>query len=221
MLTSWLSVAFLTKEKKGAGGGGLNFSLKSGRLGAMKFFVASDIHGALAQTEKILAAFESEKADYLLLGGDYLNHGPRNGLPEDYAPGKTAELLNRYADRIIGVRGNCDSEVDQMLLEFPMMNDSAMIFLQGRRCFLTHGHLYSPETLLRRKPALPAGSVFIFGHTHVPVLEYAGEILLLNPGSPTAPKAGSKAGYALLCENSVVLKTLEGEPVIEMHFVRA
>jgi putative phosphoesterase len=198
----------------------LNFFPKSYIFQSMKFLIASDIHGALAQTKKILAAFEAEKTDYLLLGGDYLNHGPRNSLPDYYAPEKTAELLNCYANKIIGIRGNCDSEVDQMLLKFPMMGDYALIFLEGRRCFLTHGHLYSPETLAWQEtcPQLPNGSVFISGHTHTPVLEYSEGILLLNPGSPSIPKGGSKAGYALLSGESAVLKTLEGEKLKEIHF---
>jgi putative phosphoesterase len=185
----------------------------------MIFFIASDLHGAAARTEKTLAAFEAEKADILLLCGDYLNHGPRNGLPEDYAPGKAAPLLNRYAEKIIGVRGNCDSEVDQMLLEFPMMGDYALVFAGERRCFLTHGHIYSPEALARREgafPRLPAGSLFISGHTHVSVLEYREGILFLNPGSPVMPKGGSKAGYALVSEEYAALKTLEGETVKEL-----
>jgi putative phosphoesterase len=184
----------------------------------MKFFIASDLHGAAARTEKTLAAFEAEKADILLLCGDYLNHGPRNGLPEDYAPQKVAPMLNRYAEKIVGARGNCDSEVDQMLLGFPMMADYAIVFAGGRRCFLTHGHIYTPQALaLRESPAprLPAGSVFISGHTHISVLEYRDGILFLNPGSPVMPKGGSRAGYAILCERSAALKTLDGETIQE------
>ncbi|MDR1178861.1 MAG: phosphodiesterase [Spirochaetales bacterium] len=186
----------------------------------MKFFIASDLHGAAARTEKVLAAFEAEKADILLLCGDYLNHGPRNGLPEDYAPQKAVSLLNRYAQKIIGVRGNCDSEVDQMLLDFPMMADYAVIFIENRRCFLTHGHIYSPKAIATGNgpaPRLPAGSLFISGHTHIGVLEYQEGILFLNPGSPAMPKEGSKTAYALLCGNRAVLKTLEGETVRELE----
>ncbi|MDR3200762.1 MAG: phosphodiesterase [Spirochaetales bacterium] len=187
----------------------------------MKFFIASDLHGSLSQTEKIIAAFEREKADMLLLGGDHLYHGPRNSLPGNYAPDKAAILLNSYADKIVAVRGNCDSEVDQIVLDFPMMGDYALLFADNRRCFLTHGHIYLPENCARREnpcPRLPAGSVFISGHTHIPVLEYAGGILLLNPGSPTLPKGGSKAGYALLSGESAVLKTLDGEILKEIDF---
>jgi putative phosphoesterase len=186
----------------------------------MKFFIASDLHGAAAHTEKILAAFDSEKADILLLCGDYLSHGPRNSLPEDYAPRKTAPLLNHYAGKIIGVRGNCDSEVDQMILDFPMMEDYATIFTGSRRCFLTHGHIYSPRALISGEsplPRLPQGSLFISGHTHTGVLEYHSGILFLNPGSPVLPKAGSKSAYALLCENRAFLKTLDRETVSEIE----
>jgi putative phosphoesterase len=185
----------------------------------MKFFIASDLHGSLSQTERIIEAFEKEKADMLLLGGDHLYHGPRNSLPGGYAADKTAELLNRYADKSIGVRGNCDSEVDQMLLRFPMMSDYVLLFAEGRRCFLTHGHIYIPEEAAQQEnPRLPAGSVFISGHTHVPVLEYAGGILLLNPGSPSIPKGGSVPGYALLTGEAAVLKTLDGEALKVLQF---
>jgi putative phosphoesterase len=207
----------------------------------MKFFILSDIHGSIMAFEKAAAAFEKEKADYLLLGGDYLNHGPRNSLPGDYAPDKTAALLNRYADKIIGVRGNCDSEVDQMLLDFPMMGDYVLLFMNERRCFLSHGHLYSRETLIRSTapcPRLPEGSIFISGHTHIPVLEYLfprkenlsagpsfgaprGGILLVNPGSPTFPKEGSEAAYALLGGESAALKTMDGKTIREIRFAEA
>ena len=180
-------------------------------LEGMKLFIASDLHGAFGRAEKIIAAFRAENADLLLLCGDYLNHGPRNGLPDDYAPEKVAPLLSSFKEIIIGVRGNCDSEVDQLLLPFPMMGDYAVVFANARRLFLTHGHIHSPEKL----PQLPAGSVFVSGHTHVPVLEYSGEILLVNPGSPAMPKGGSKAGYALVTAEAACLKTLEGETVKE------
>jgi putative phosphoesterase len=201
----------------------------------MKFFILSDIHGSTAAFEKAAAAFEKEKADYFLLGGDYLNHGPRNSLPKDYAPDKTAALLNRYADKIIGVRGNCDSEVDQMLLDFPMMGDYALLFMNERRCFLSHGHLYSPETLVKPITPCPRRSIFISGHTHIPVLEYLfpgeenlsagpsfrapqGGILVINPGSPTFPKGGSEAGYALIGGEFAALKTMDGKTIREISF---
>jgi putative phosphoesterase len=189
----------------------------------MKFFIASDLHGSLGQTEKIIAAFEKEKADMLLLGGDHLYHGPRNSLPGGYAPDKAAVLLNSYAGKILAVRGNCDSEVDQIVLDFPMMGDYVLLFAHGRRCFLTHGHIYSPEAATRQGnpcPRLPAGSVFISGHTHIPVLEISGGIVLINPGSPSIPKGGSAPGYALLTGESAVLKTLDGETLKEIHFGR-
>ena len=179
----------------------------------MKLFIASDLHGDVAAAEKLTKAYKNEKAELLLLCGDYLYHGPRNNLPEGYAPQKLAPLLNGYADNIVAARGNCDSEVDQMLLQFPMMSDYALLVCEGRRLFLAHGHIHSPENL----PQLPAGSVFISGHTHVPHLEYSGDILLLNPGSPAIPKGGSKAGYAIVSGVSAALKTLEGEMVKELN----
>jgi putative phosphoesterase len=184
----------------------------------MKFLIASDLHGSLNRTEKIIAAFEKEKAGLLLLGGDLLYHGPRNRLPEDYAPDKTALLLNRHAGKIAAVRGNCDSEVDQIVLDFPMMGDYVLLFMEGRRCFLTHGHIYNPETLsCPGKPRLLCeGSLFVSGHTHVPVLEIREGILFINPGSPSIPKGGSVPGYAILDETRAALKTLDGETIKEL-----
>ena len=186
----------------------------------MKLLIASDIHGDAAATEKLLAAYEREKAELLLLCGDYLYHGPRNNLPPGYAPQTVVSLLERCADKIIGARGNCDSEVDQLLLGFPMMSDYALVVREGRQFFLTHGHIYSPRTLAREEnpaPRLHPGSVFVFGHTHVSVLEYlpGGEVLLVNPGSVSLPKGGTRAGYAVISEEAACLKTLEGETLTE------
>ena len=122
----------------------------------MKLMFASDIHGSLPATERVLERFAQSGARWLIILGDVLNHGPRNALPEGYAPGEVAERLNSVAERIVAVRGNCDSEVDQMLLEFPLMADYSTVFADGRRFFLTHGHLWNPEKL----PPVPPDSVF-------------------------------------------------------------
>jgi len=173
----------------------------------MKLFVLSDLHGSVSAFRAAEETFRREKAELLVLLGDYLNHGPRNALPEGYAPGELAPLLNAYKTRILAVRGNCDSEVDQMLLEFPMMADSAMILLGRLRVMAVHGHLYGPDRLP------PAGSmeVLLSGHTHVPALEERDGVLFLNPGSPSIPKGGSEPGCAVLTEDVAELKTLEGE----------
>lgn len=173
----------------------------------MKLFVLSDIHGSVSAFRAAEAAFVREKADLFVLLGDYLNHGPRNSLPEGYAPGELAPLLNAYKTRILAVRGNCDSEVDQMILEFPMTADSAMILLGDLRVMAVHGHLCGPD----RPPPAGSAEVLLSGHTHIPALEERGGLLLLNPGSPSIPKGGSRAGYAVVTEDAAELKTLEGE----------
>lgn len=150
----------------------------------MKLFFASDLHGCVPATEKALAEFEQSGAETLVLLGDVLYHGPRNPIPEGYEPAKVADLLNQYADKIVAVRGNCDSEVDQMLLSFPMMTDYAWVVLEsGQRLFLTHGHIYNAQ----KRPALKQGDVIVHGHTHIPVAELDGEQYVFNPGSVTFP----------------------------------
>ena len=172
----------------------------------MKFFILSDIHGSASAFERAAHAFEKEGADYLVVCGDYLNHGPRNPIPEGYDPQRAAKLLNGYKNRILAVRGNCDSEVDQMLLEFPCAGDYLVFFSGSRRFFVTHGHLWNEKNL----PPLLPGDVFISGHTHVPVLEERDGRVFLNPGSPSIPKDGSEPGYAIIDDGAIVLKNLEG-----------
>lgn len=163
----------------------------------MKLFFASDLHGCVPATEKALAEFEQSGAETLVLLGDVLNHGPRNPIPEGYNPPKVAELLNCYADKIVAVRGNCDSEVDQMLLSFPMMADYAWVLLEsGQRLFLTHGHLYNAQ----KRPILKQGDVIVHGHTHIPVAELDGDQYVFNPGSVTFPRNGFAPSYGLLVD---------------------
>ncbi|MGL5961019.1 MAG: phosphodiesterase, partial [Cetobacterium sp.] len=127
----------------------------------MKIFVISDIHGSSYFLKKALEAFHKEKADQILILGDELYHGPRNPLPIDYNPKEVVEILNKYKEKIIAVRGNCDSEVDQMLLEYPIMSDYSIIFLNGKKIFATHGHIYNEDKM----PNLSAGNILIYGHT--------------------------------------------------------
>ena len=157
----------------------------------MKLLIASDLHGSLGACRAVLAQLESEGAEALVLLGDLLYHGPRNPVPDDYDPKAVAEALNGVRGRILAIRGNCDAEVDQMLLSFPMLSDSAMLLLDGRRCFLTHGHVYGPDRL----PPLCPGDALLSGHTHIPVQREEGGILLLNPGSVTFPKGGCPPTY--------------------------
>lgn len=180
----------------------------------MKLFFASDIHGCAESTKTMLAAFEQSDADHLILLGDVLNHGPRNVLPAGYAPIEVAELLNPYADRITAVRGNCDSEVDQMLLEFPMMADYNLVLLaDGRRLFLTHGHLYNGD----KHPRLRAGDVIVSGHTHLPVAEPKEELYLFNPGSVTIPRGEHQASYGLLEDNTLKVVSFAGATICSVE----
>lgn len=175
----------------------------------MKIFFIADIHGSFHYLKKALEKFEQENADYIAILGDELYHGARNPLPVEYNPKEAAPLLNKYADKIIAVRGNCDSEVDQMVLDFPMMAPYSVILYKNRRIFLTHGHLYNEDNL----PKLKAGDIFIYGHTHVPKAEKNGDIFIINPGSITFPKEGSVNSYGVLEDDVFKIKDLDGNVV--------
>lgn len=150
----------------------------------MKLMFAGDIHGSALWCEKMLAVYEREKPEKLCLLGDILYHGPRNDLPEGHAPKEVIKLLNPLKSKIISVRGNCDTEVDQMVLDFPVLAEYALLYADGHEMFLTHGHHHNPQTL----PPLPDGSVMINGHTHVPKSELLSGIHCLNCGSVSLPK---------------------------------
>lgn len=155
----------------------------------MKLFIVSDIHGSLEDLKKVLDLFEKEKADKLVLLGDLLYHGPRNPLPEGYNPKEVAQLLNHYKDKIIAVRGNCDAEVDQMVLDFPMRADYSELFIDNHRFFITHGHLYNEESM----PLLNEGDILMYGHFHKPIAKKENGIVIFNPSSISLPKAGEKS----------------------------
>ncbi|MBD1575880.1 MULTISPECIES: phosphodiesterase [Vibrio] len=160
----------------------------------MKLFFISDLHGCLPATQQALALYKASQATQLILLGDVLNHGPRNPIPAGYDPAAVADALNQYASEIIAVRGNCDSEVDQMLLDFPMMSDYAVVLLEdGRKLFLTHGHTYNQDNL----PMLAKGDVLCHGHTHIPVAKNVDDLFIFNPGSVTFPRQGYTASYGL------------------------
>lgn len=163
----------------------------------MKLFMISDIHGSAHWLKCALDVYEKEGADQLLLLGDLLYHGPRNPLPDGYNPQNVADALNDHKQKIIAVRGNCDAEVDQLLLEFPMMADYTIVYDGARRIFVTHGHLMSMDEL----PPLAPGDVFIQGHTHLPVAERRNGNFMLNPGSIALPKGGHPNTYAILEDN--------------------
>ena len=153
----------------------------------MKLVIASDIHGSATWCAEVLRVVEDTNPDKIVLLGDLLYHGPRNPLPDGYAPAEVAAMLNPLAEQIVSVRGNCDAEVDQMMLEFPCMADYAWIVDGDRRLYCTHGHLWDPDNL----PPLPAGSAFVYGHFHVKRNEMVDGIRLFNPGSAGLPKDGS------------------------------
>ena len=181
----------------------------------MKFLIASDLHGAAPAVRKLAERIEHESPDRVLLLGDLLYHGPRNDLPQGYAPKEVIAILNGMAEKITAVRGNCDAEVDQMVLDFPCMADYAQVWADGHLLHLSHGHLSgnSPD----ESPALPKGSALLTGHTHVKRLELREGLLLVNPGSTSIPKDGC-ASYAVYDNGAFALKTLEGETLSELSW---
>lgn len=182
----------------------------------MKLFFASDIHGSEPATITLIKAYLASGASQLILLGDILNHGPRNPIPQGYNPAKVAELLNELSSQIIAVRGNCDSEVDQMLLAFPMMGDLAWVLLEdGRRLVLTHGHQYNAQQL----PPVQEADVLIHGHTHIPVAEHIGGCHLFNPGSVTFPRNGFTPSYGLLEDELLSVISFTGETLLTLELV--
>ena len=175
----------------------------------MKYFIASDIHGSYKYAESLFKAFENEQADRILLLGDLLYHGPRNDLPEEYNPKAVIELLNRDKKYILCVRGNCDTEVDQMVLEFPIMADYAVLTQGNVVVYATHGHVYGENT----PPCLQPGDILLCGHTHVPACVQKDNYIYMNPGSVSIPKEGSRHGYMIWEENSFVWKDLNGKEI--------
>ncbi|MEE1013722.1 MAG: phosphodiesterase [Clostridia bacterium] len=173
----------------------------------MKLMIASDIHGSAAYCRQLKAAFDREQPDKLLLLGDILYHGPRNPLPPDYNPQEVTELLNGIREHILCVRGNCDTEVDQMLLQFPILADYCTLFWQGKTVFATHGHRFHPEAL----PPLTEGDILLCGHTHVPACVETDGILYLNPGSVSIPKEDSPHGYMTFEGTAALWKDLTGK----------
>ena len=173
----------------------------------MKYLIASDLHGSATYTKQLLAAYDREGADRLLLLGDILYHGPRNDLPDGYAPKRVAELLNARRGEILSVRGNCEAEVDQMMLNFPVLGDYCLLSVGKRTVFATHGHVYNRDNL----PPLKEGDVLLYGHTHVPLSETVSGIVCMNPGSVSIPKEGSPRGYMTLDGGVFRWKTLAGD----------
>lgn len=172
----------------------------------MKWMIASDIHGSAACCEKLLAAFGREQADRLLLLGDLLYHGPRNDLPQGYAPKEVIAQLSGVKDKVFCVRGNCEAEVDQMVLPFPVLADYCLLEQKGRVIFATHGHHYN----LENPPLLQPRDVLLHGHTHIPAKDNSLGFWYLNPGSVSIPKESSPHSYMTLEDGQFLWKDLDG-----------
>lgn len=171
----------------------------------MKLMLASDIHGSAYYADKMRTAYYAEKADRLILLGDLLYHGPRNDLPRDYASKEVINILNSLKNEIICVRGNCDTEVDQMVLDFPIMADYAVIYADNSTLYLTHGHKFNPEN----PPKLKKGDYLVNGHTHVPANRQTGDFMYINTGSVSIPKENSSHSYMIFENGKFTLKELE------------
>lgn len=178
----------------------------------MKYMFASDVHGSAFYCRKMLEAFETEKADRLVLLGDLLYHGPRNDLPKEYAPKQVISMLNGMKNKIYAVRGNCEAEVDQMVLEFPVMADYCILVIDGKTFYATHGHVYNTEKL----PPMQQGDILIHGHTHVLKAEQMEGYIWLNPGSVSIPKEGNPPTFGVLEDGVFSIKDFEGNIVKEI-----
>lgn len=178
----------------------------------MNYMFASDIHGSAFYCRKVLERYKKSGARRLILLGDLLYHGPRNDMPKEYDPKQVIQMLNGYRNQIYAVRGNCDAEVDQMVLEFPIMADYALLELNGKTFYATHGHIYNQDAL----PPMQAGDVLIHGHTHLPVAERMGDCYLLNPGSASLPKGDYPNSYAILEAGVFTVLDFDGNTVKEI-----
>ena len=173
--------------------------------------IASDIHGSGLRCEQLLERYRAEGASRLILLGDILYHGPRNPLPEGHGPQQVAALLNEYRGEIVCVKGNCDAEIDQMMLEFPLIDGFTMIAEEKRTLYLTHGHHYNEHAL---PSSAKAGDVLIHGHTHVKDAHRGAEgVYIVNPGSTSSPKDGDYGSYAVYDGERFIIKKLSGETV--------
>ena len=173
----------------------------------MKYMIASDLHGSEFYAKKMIEAYKREKADRIIFLGDILYHGPRNDLPKEYNPKGCIEILNKYKDDIFSVRGNCEAEVDQMVLKFPVLADYALLPVGKKNIFITHGHRFNESNL----PPLKKGDILLHGHTHIPKCVEHENYIYMNPGSLSIPKEGSKYSYMTFDEKKFIWKDISGE----------
>lgn len=178
----------------------------------MKYFVATDLHGSAYWTNRVLEKFLQSGADVFVVLGDVYNHGPRNPLPQDYAPLRVAEMLNSVSDQLVVIQGNCDSEVDQMISSFTFLRED-VVFCGGRRLFFTHGHVHNKNNL----PCLSAGDVLLYGHFHVSEIVQSSGVVCVNVGSPSLPKDGNSA-YCIVDELSVNILDFDGNVLCKHSF---
>ena len=177
-----------------------------------KYMFASDIHGSAYYCRKLLGEYDKSGAERLILLGDLLYHGPRNDLPREYAPKEVIAMLNERKDEIYTVRGNCEAEVDQMVLDFPVLADYAVLVLNGLTFFATHGHHFNQEQL----PPMKKGDILVHGHTHLLKAEAFGDYYILNPGSVSIPKGGNPATYGILEDRTFRILDFDGNVVKEI-----
>lgn len=178
----------------------------------MKYMFASDIHGSAYYCRRLLEEYQKSGAERLILLGDLLYHGPRNDLPKEYAPKEVIAMLNGMKDEIYTVRGNCEAEVDQMVLEFPVLAEYAVLVLNGLTFFATHGHVFNQDHM----PPLKKGDILVHGHTHLLKAEQFGDNYILNPGSTSIPKGGNPATYAVLDDKMFCILDFDGNVVKEI-----
>lgn len=178
--------------------------------------IASDIHGSEYYAEKLVAAYKKEKASKLLLLGDILYHGPRNDLPFGYMPKGVIKLLNPLKKEIICVKGNCEAEVDQIVLEFPVLNDHVILENEYETIYMCHGHHENDK----KPPLMNVDYILLCGHTHVPKLEIYDDYVYINPGSVSLPKEDSWHGYMIVQDNMFTWKSLDGEVMKEYEYIR-
>ncbi len=182
----------------------------------MKLMFASDIHGSLYYGEKTVEKYREEKADKLILLGDLLYHGPRNDLPKGYEPKGVISLLNGIKNEILAVRGNCEAEVDQMVLEFPVMAEYMIMYIKNRMLFITHGHIFNTSN----PPMLKSGDILIHGHTHIQAMEdFGNNNIYINPGSVAIPKNGNKPSYMIYENGIFTIKDFDGSCIMEREIL--